>query len=115
MGPLDEENGVYGRELGNFKSVGKTEYHIPEGDSVAGSKAKFLAAAKTKLQSTVGAVKREVLRATVQKTLRDIFLSEYERAGEGKQDTSFQLIKYVLTHQGAVGSVESMFSFIFDK
>lgn len=46
----------------------------------------------------------ELLRTTVEHTLRNIFLDVYEATEQRVQDSSYQFTKYVLAHLVAVAS-----------
>lgn len=68
------------------KAVGETEDSLPdkhEEDLATSLTAELLTAMRDEVQSAVGAAKKKVLRTTVKKTLRDIFLFGCEVAEEG--------------------------------
>lgn len=64
------------------KAAHDTENHLAERDSGASVKAELLSALKTEVQAGVEAVKREVLRVTIEKTLTNIFLDGMRRRRE---------------------------------
>lgn len=69
-----------------FKAVEETEDtppHKPEGELAASLKAGLLMTMRAEVKSAVEAAKKEVLRAAVEETLRNIFLDGYEAGEEG--------------------------------
>lgn len=79
-------------------------------------KPKLLTATKTNVPSVVGAPKREVLRSTVEKTLRDKILDGCEVEEDEVQESSYQFIKYVLAHLDlvATGTLDSILALNVD-
>lgn len=60
--------------------------------------AKILAAMRPEVQSSVRAVKMEVLRTTAEETLKNIFLDGYDVAKENMQGSCHQFMTYSLSH-----------------
>lgn len=103
------------KESNISKVIKETEDNLLEKVSAAALKVELLAAMKTDVQSSVRAAEREIFRATVEETPRDIFLDGYETAEEGAQDTSYKFIKYVLTYMVAAVTRVSILALNFDK
>lgn len=93
----------------------ETKIHLSEEDSVVFLEAEHFAGMKIEVQPAVQAAKRKVLRTTVEKNLRDMFLNIYEAEEERSQNSSYQLTKYVLTHLVAVGMLVSVPAINVDK
>lgn len=68
-----------------FEAVEETEDsspHILEADCAMSLSEEFLTAMRDEFQSAVGSAMKAVLRTTVEKPLRDIFLGGYKAADE---------------------------------
>lgn len=97
------------------EAVDETKDNLEGADSEGPLEAELHIVMKTEVQSAVRAANREVLRTTVEETRRDIFLNSYESAENGVKDSSYHVIKYVLTHLVAARTIDSILELNFHK
>lgn len=78
-------------------------------------KAELFMAMNAEVQLAEDAAKKSVLRTTVEKSIRDIFLNGYELSEKRVQNTSYQFIKYFLKNLVAVGTMDPILALDGDK
>lgn len=103
------------KDLDISKAVYETEDHCPEKDLVLLLKEEIFLVMKTKVKSVVSVPKTELLRSTDEETFWDTFPDGYDADKEGVRDSSYQFMKYVLTHLRVVRTPESVLALTFDR
>lgn len=100
------------------KEVDKTEDRTlqnPAADLVLFLEPELQTTMKAEVQLAIETAMRELLRRTVEETLRNKFLDGHEATEERVKDSSEQFIKYVLTHFVATATLDSVLALNFDK